>query len=85
MQENVRFFDMKLHKNAYFSVCKVHKIAKISHFNRSKGLSKNSQTNIKQSAHGEVRKETGVVSFMREVLGKKRHKVDKKDTSLYKK
>lgn len=28
MQENVRFFDMKLHKNAYFSVCKVHKIAK---------------------------------------------------------
>lgn len=28
MQENVRFFDMKLHKNVYFSVCKVHKIAK---------------------------------------------------------
>lgn len=28
MQENVRFFDTKLHKNAYFSVCKVHKIAK---------------------------------------------------------
>lgn len=71
MQENVRFFDMKLHKNAYFSVCKVHKIARISHFNRSKGLSKNSQTNIKKSAHGGVQKETGVVSFLREVLGKK--------------
>ncbi len=28
MQENVRFFDMKLHKNVYFSVCKVHKITK---------------------------------------------------------
>ena len=28
MQENVRFFYTKLHKNAYFSVCKVHKIAK---------------------------------------------------------
>jgi hypothetical protein len=28
MQENVRYFDVKLHKNAYFSVCKVHKIAK---------------------------------------------------------
>ena len=58
MQENVRFFDMKLHKNAYFSVCKVHKIARISHFNRSKGLSKNSQTNIKKSAHGEGKKST---------------------------
>ena len=57
MQENVRFFDMKLHKNAYFSVCKVHKIARISHFNRSKGLSKNSQTNIKKSAHGGGQKE----------------------------
>ena len=57
MQENVRFFDMKLHKNAYFSVCKVHKIARISHFNRSKGLSKNSQTNIKKSAHGRSQKE----------------------------
>lgn len=28
MQENVRFFDMKLHKNVCFSVCKVHKITK---------------------------------------------------------
>ena len=28
MQENVRFFYIKLHKNVYFSVCKVHKIAK---------------------------------------------------------
>jgi hypothetical protein len=28
MQENVRFFYIKLHKNAYFSVCEVHKIAK---------------------------------------------------------
>ena len=28
MQENVRFFDVKLHKNAHFSVFKVHKIAK---------------------------------------------------------
>ena len=28
MQENVRFFEMKLHKNIYFSVSKVHKIAK---------------------------------------------------------
>lgn len=30
-------------------------------------------------------KETGVVSFLKEVLGKKRHKVDKKDTSLVRK
>lgn len=71
MQENVRFFDMKLHKNAYFSVCKVHKIAKISHFNRSKGLSKNSQTNIKKSAHGEGEKKQGLCLFLREVMGKK--------------
>ena len=71
MQENVRFFDMKLHKNAYFSVCKVHKIAKISHFNRSKGLSKNSQTNIKKSAHGECKKKQRVVTFLREVMDKK--------------
>ena len=28
MQENVIFFHIKLHKNAYFSVSKVHKIAK---------------------------------------------------------
>lgn len=28
MQENVRFFDTKLHKNVYFLVSKVHKIAK---------------------------------------------------------
>jgi hypothetical protein len=28
MQENVRYFYIKLHKNAYFSVCEVHKIAK---------------------------------------------------------
>ena len=28
MQENVRFFDVKLHKNVYFPVFKVHKIAK---------------------------------------------------------
>lgn len=28
MQENVRFFDIKLHKNVYFGGCKVHKIAK---------------------------------------------------------
>ena len=28
MQENVKFFDTKLHKNAYFTVCKVHKSAK---------------------------------------------------------
>lgn len=29
MQENVRFFNTKLHKNVYFSVCKVHKITKL--------------------------------------------------------
>ena len=28
MQENVRFFYIKLHKNVYFSVSKVHKIAR---------------------------------------------------------
>lgn len=28
MQENVRFFDAKLHKNVYFLVYKVHKVAK---------------------------------------------------------
>ena len=70
MQENVRFFDMKLHKNAYFSVCKVHKIAKISHFNRSKGLSKNSQTNIKKSEHGESKKST---KSLKSLTKKKRH------------
>ena len=46
MQENVRFFDMKLHKNAYFSVCKVHKIAKSVISTGQKGPSKKSQTNI---------------------------------------
>ena len=40
MQENVRFFDAELHKNAYFSVCKVHKIAKSVISMMSKGLSK---------------------------------------------
>ena len=72
MQENVRFFDMKLHKNAYFSVCKVHKIAKISHFNRSKGLSKNSQTNIKKSAHGECKKSAKCLKSLKSLTKKKR-------------
>ena len=72
MQENVRFFDMKLHKNAYFSVCKVHKIAKISHFNRSKGLSKNSQTNIKKSEHGEGKKRTKSLKSLKSLTKKKR-------------
>ena len=47
MQENVRFFDTKLHKNAYFSVCKVHKIAKSVISIGQKDYVKKSQTNIK--------------------------------------
>lgn len=47
MQENVRFFDIKLHKNAYFSVCKVHKIAKSVISIGQKDYVKKSQTNIK--------------------------------------
>ena len=42
MQENVRFFDVKLHKNVYFSVCKVHKIAKSVISIDQKGPSKKS-------------------------------------------
>ena len=56
-----------------FSVCKVHKIARISHFNRSKGLSKNSQTNIKKSAHGRSQKECKVSQESQESHEKKRH------------
>ena len=43
MQENVRFFDAELHKNVYFLVSKVHKIAKSVISMMSKGLSKNSE------------------------------------------
>jgi hypothetical protein len=52
---------------------------------------------VSQESHGKIKatkrhsdtesleEETEVVSFLREVLGKKRHKVYKKGTSLYKK
>lgn len=57
MQENVRFFDVKLHKNVYFSVCKVHKIAKsvisIGQIGPSKIVKQ-----IYKTAHGRVQKET---------------------------
>lgn len=47
MQENVRFFDAELHKNVYFLVSKVHKIAKSVISMMSKGPSTKSQTNMK--------------------------------------
>jgi len=83
MQENVRFFDTKLHKNACFSVCKVHKIAKSVISIGQKDYVKKSLTNIK--VRTESARETEVVSFLRKNWRKKRHKVYKKDTSLYKK
>ena len=38
MQENVKFFNTKLHKNVYFTACKVHKYIKsvISRMSRKK-------------------------------------------------
>lgn len=54
MQENVRFFDVKLHKNVYFSVCKVHKIAKSVISIGQKGSSKRVKQ-IYNTAHGECK------------------------------
>ena len=64
MQENVRFFDTKLHKNVYFLVCKVHKIAKSVISTGQKDQVKLSNKN--KSAHGErARKTEGCVFFER--------------------
>lgn len=54
MQENVRFFDAKLHKSVYFAVCKLHKneesVISMSREERIKTI--NSCTHTEESKKG---------------------------------